>query len=164
MGLESVELLVEVEDSFDLLISDEAAERMRTVGDLADHLARRCSSRPVGCLTRTVFYRLRRALAIDGRVDRKRARPGMEIIRHRWRDRSRLAELLVLRIPRWKGGTLGELSREILARNYGLLSRYENAWNPGEVLDSVRRIVSDQTGVALRRISRETRFGDDLGF
>lgn len=38
MGLDTVELIVEIEKSFDISIPDEDAERIATVGQLADYI------------------------------------------------------------------------------------------------------------------------------
>ena len=46
MGLESVELVMEFEDEFELEIPDADAERMRTVGDVVQYVARRLHVAP----------------------------------------------------------------------------------------------------------------------
>ena len=68
MGLDVVELLMTVEDEFDVEIPVEAAEKMRTVGDLRDFLVqevqRRASlpQRRGWCRTQQAFYLIRRAV------------------------------------------------------------------------------------------------------
>lgn len=61
MGLDSIELVMEVEKAFDIRIPDQEAEKIRTVKDLYDvvwnHLSRRHSDK---CNSQLIFYKLRR--------------------------------------------------------------------------------------------------------
>jgi acyl carrier protein len=84
MGLDTVEMVMETEETFGIKIADEEAERCITVGDF---LACVLSHLPVGprgrCLTAAGFYRLRRALTEALGVQRRDVRP-----------KTRLADLL----------------------------------------------------------------------
>ena len=63
MGLESVELLYEVEEKFGINIPDLEAEKIFAVGDFADAVYRKIKAAPnQKCLTQIVFYRIRQAL------------------------------------------------------------------------------------------------------
>ena len=63
MGLDLVELVMEVEETFGFSIPDADAATLDTVGKLYDYvMAHRFEGREQGCLTRVVFYKLRRAL------------------------------------------------------------------------------------------------------
>lgn len=63
MGLDSVELLFEIEEKFGIEISDLEAEKIYTVGDFADTVYRKMKTIPnQKCLTQVVFYRIRQAL------------------------------------------------------------------------------------------------------
>ena len=63
MGLDLVELVMEVEDTFSISIRDEDAATLDTAGKLYDYiLARRFEGREPGCLTNVTFYKVRRAL------------------------------------------------------------------------------------------------------
>jgi acyl carrier protein len=63
MGLDLVELVLEVEDAFDLKIPDQDLERIRTVGALIQYVRFRVGSRAGEfCPTSRTFYRLRREL------------------------------------------------------------------------------------------------------
>ena len=69
MGLETVELVMEIEDEFSIKISDSDAEKMRTVGDLVYLVLRLVNepARPVeSCPTASRFYRIRRGLIAAG--------------------------------------------------------------------------------------------------
>ncbi|MCU7549986.1 hypothetical protein OCK74_12710 [Chitinophagaceae bacterium LB-8] len=64
MGLDSVEILMKVEDTFDIKIPDREAEQILTVGDFHDavwrHLSGRYSDK---CKSQILFYKLRRSFA-----------------------------------------------------------------------------------------------------
>ena len=63
MGLDAVELVMEVEETFGFAIPDEDIVSLDTVGKLYDYiLAHRFEGRQQGCLTSVAFYKLRRAL------------------------------------------------------------------------------------------------------
>src|SRR5262245_25707207 len=76
MGLDTVELVIEVEEEFNIKINDRDAEKVLTVGQLHDYIVERLPLNspwkitPAGelalaepCLTAAAFYRLRRAFA-----------------------------------------------------------------------------------------------------
>ncbi len=72
MGLDSVEIVMEVEDEFAISIPDDEAEKIRRVGELIEAVKRRVSlltRRP--CPTAKTFYGLRRALMHRIGVDRR---------------------------------------------------------------------------------------------
>lgn len=75
MGLDSVEIVMEVEDEFAISIPDDEAEKIRRVGELIEAVKRRVSlltRRP--CPTAKTFYGLRRALMHRIGVDRRDVR------------------------------------------------------------------------------------------
>ena len=79
MGLDGVELLLDVEQAFGISISDEDAMRTRTVGDLYELIVRSMDvdspqQRQV-CLTSATFYRIRRALRAVMEIKRSQIRP-----------------------------------------------------------------------------------------
>ncbi len=60
MGLDSVELLEEIEKTFDIRIPDPVAEKMDTVGKAYDEVWKRIQHRNSGkCILQVLFYRLR---------------------------------------------------------------------------------------------------------
>ena len=104
MGMELVELAIEVEETFGFTIPDEDAAALDTVGKLYDYiLERRFEGKEQGCLTSVAFYRLRRALmSVFGvaRDDIRRSLDLAEIIPRRRRQRwSGLQAALGLRLP-----------------------------------------------------------------
>lgn len=64
MGLDSIEILMKVEDTFGIKISNREAERILTVGDFHDAVWRQLSGRPSSvCQSQRLFYSLRRSFA-----------------------------------------------------------------------------------------------------
>lgn len=107
MGLDTVELLMEVEDAFGVFIPDAEAEQMRTVGDVYQYLLRQ-KDRPVvegtTCLTSACFYRIRRAMMKTFKIPRRTVRPEsrLEVLIPRPTRRSgwnALSQALMLPLP-----------------------------------------------------------------
>ena len=64
MGIDTVELVMSVEDAFDIKIPDDKSPALTTVGELYDYiLAQIQLPRPGTCLTAAAFYELRAGLA-----------------------------------------------------------------------------------------------------
>jgi len=71
MGLDSVELVLAIEEEFGVDIPDHDAEKMVTVGVIYEWLKIRiATTEPIACLTQRVFYKLRRALIENYRLER----------------------------------------------------------------------------------------------
>ena len=63
MGLDGVELIMEVEDEYGIKLPDEEASKFRTLGDLFDAILRRLDGRQLSpCVYSPLFYELRRAI------------------------------------------------------------------------------------------------------
>lgn len=78
MGLDGVELVMEVEEAFGIVIPDADAETIRTVGDLYRFVLAKMdgpTTEPSGCFSASEFYRLRRQLMGLFRIERRRIRP-----------------------------------------------------------------------------------------
>jgi len=78
MGLDVVELVIEIEEAFDISIPDDRASRIRTVGDVYDYIVEvkgnKIPSRDI-CLTAATFYRIRRAAYTSLGLVRNAIRP-----------------------------------------------------------------------------------------
>jgi acyl carrier protein len=108
MGLDTVELVLEIEEAFGVSIPDECAQEMRTVEDIYEFLLLRCPVAEQGsasrCLTAAAFYRLRRGLCEVAALERRDVRPSTPVTsllprgsrRATWQ---RLGELLALKLP-----------------------------------------------------------------
>jgi hypothetical protein len=80
MGLDIVEMVMDVEERFGISIPDSEAAGARTVGDLSDLVERFLAGMPQAavssmCLTSMAFFRLRRGLVESCGVARKSIRP-----------------------------------------------------------------------------------------
>ncbi len=67
MGLDTVELVMDVEESFGIQIPDDDAQKIVTVGDLFEFIKSQTDLAPAGtCLTATTFYEIRRGFENSG--------------------------------------------------------------------------------------------------
>ena len=78
MGLDSVELVLEIEEAFNVEIPDADAQEIRTVGELIHCVRSRLPRGPV-CLTSRTFYRLRREILQLLPLARDQIRPGSRV-------------------------------------------------------------------------------------
>jgi len=105
MGLDVVEILMEVEEEFDVTIAEEEVLQFRTLGSMHDYLLEKCGVRKrPDCPTRSAFYRVRRAVAEICHVEPKTLRPDTEILPligrwHRRRTWRRIEKELGLKLP-----------------------------------------------------------------
>jgi acyl carrier protein len=107
MGLDAVELLMEVEETFDIKIDDNDYPEIRTAGDLYDLIVARTPKQTSGrnCLSPRVFCRFRRALTTSFNIARSTIRLDTSLTslipekngRTSW---SRLQESLGLTLPK----------------------------------------------------------------
>ena len=80
MGLELVEILMEVEETFGIIISDDDAPQIRTVGQLHEYILEyRRKEMQQGCPTGRVFRDIRRVLTTTTSVPRRAIRPSTEL-------------------------------------------------------------------------------------
>lgn len=71
MGLDTVELLMNVENAFDIKIDNRDAEHIQTVGELHDYVVARIRMAKAGtCLTASTFYKIKTGLNNCGITER----------------------------------------------------------------------------------------------
>jgi len=75
MGLDGVELIMEVEDTFGISIPDEEAEYCSTVGGMYNIIISKLTPAEEGCLSNSAFYKLRKAMIDEFNFSRKEIRP-----------------------------------------------------------------------------------------
>ena len=183
MGLESVELVMDVEDRFGTSFPDAELERMQTVGDLLKFImARIRSQNSDACPSAAMFYPIRKILVDQFNVDRSNVRPSTRLeslvdanARHKfWQtiDSSLATRLPKLRRSKWlqwsgdvfppECSTVSQLVHQCVN-----LNRISDEFGPddtGAVFKIVKQIVADVAGVEESKISTETSFIIDLGF
>ena len=98
MGLDAVEIILEIEKSFGITISDDDVPRVRSVGDLHSLILEKLQpARSEACLTSHCFYRLRAALGELFGHERRRVVPDAEMEDLIPRERRRRAWKSLLR-------------------------------------------------------------------
>lgn len=119
MGLDTVELVIEIEARFDIVIADEDAGGLVTVGDVYKYVLDKLNRTEADqrCPSAVAFYRLRRALVQGLNVARERIRPDSssdDLIARRNRKQlwANLAQMLEhplpeLRRPKWMVEAIG---------------------------------------------------------
>lgn len=99
MGLDAVELVIRIEETFSIDLPDEELSSIRTVGDLYELVLSKVDTTPA-CLSSKAFYKTRRALMDSLDLSRRSVRPSTS-----------LESLLpsASRIRQWKeiGGAIG---------------------------------------------------------
>jgi hypothetical protein len=76
MGLDGLEIVLGVEKAFNISISDEEAEAIRTPRDLTDLvISRLAAARPSGCHSQIAFHRLRHGLVSALGIERRAVTP-----------------------------------------------------------------------------------------
>lgn len=105
MGLDMVDMVLRIEETFGIVIPDTEASQIVAIGDLHQSILQRLhENRSSKCLTARAFYRLRQGLVSETGVDRSAVRPDAplnEVVpaslrRHLW---PRLAARLALTLP-----------------------------------------------------------------
>ncbi len=133
MGLDAVELVMDVEDHFGIVIDDDEAGRLHTVGDLVALIRSRVdAASSSACLSLSAFFSLRRLIRDIVGDERMRLRPSQSIVdrlsranrRELWR---RLPEILgtvppALRYPRMIRVVLFLLSVLLLIAAFAIAS------------------------------------------
>jgi len=99
MGLDTVELVMDVEETFEVKISDEAAQRIVTVGELFECVVNQLELAVAGkCLSAATFYEIRSSFQKVG-------------IEERFGPSTRLSEVLPMRKRRSRWTELAEMSK-----------------------------------------------------
>lgn len=134
MGLDFIELLLELESSFGVMIPDADAQKIRTAGDLVEAVRSRVCRRPgATCLTSHNFYRFRRALMTALPLPRGAIRPDADLaaLIPVWQRRRVWGELRAagLRMPDLQMGPVGCLVVAVLtiAPHVALAFHYRDA-------------------------------------
>ena len=172
MGLDSVMIVISVEDSFGIKISDAEAASLRTPDQLAAFVAERVQALPDDfCITQQTYYRLRRgfrraipALAADLRLD---ARFDRFLHRDQW-PAVWAAVRNVAAAPEWpdrvpwpgllRGGprTIRDLVWHLAIALTPARGQQPERWSGQQVAYTVRRIILEESGVSPAFDSKRT--------
>jgi acyl carrier protein len=178
MGLDTVELVMEIEDEFGIAIPDADAELIQTAGQLHAYVCYRLRPRPVpACPSARAFYHLRAAIRRHCPIPRDAIRPSALLSRllpedlraHCWpviADTTGLRAFYSfdrrapLRFPAVYT-TLRDLVRKMT---------FPDPWHlpliTGEferrTWETLRRIISEQCGIAADQIHPHSHFINDL--
>jgi hypothetical protein len=178
MGLDVVELVMELEDEFGLSISDEVAEKLLvSVGTTIDlvlaELRRRDGEAGV-CATARSFYRLRRGLVRDCEVRHADVRLDVaigELLPRRQQRRAwqRVAGSAGLRgVESWTPFRAPFPPQEMSVRDLlktrvmPTYRRFDGSLDEDEVTRRVFEIVAEKAGLPVDRVHRESRYIEDL--
>lgn len=189
MGLDTVELVMAIEYHFNLAIPDPVAERLYTVGDVAEYIGQQLgvagqrqsavrvvvaqqvlSELPPGSeettplqqlvLDAQIIKALRYALrAQHGLLLPSLAQPANPAAPSLW---ERLTGGQLLLPPHWRTQTLAELIDWVVAYNYEKLLR-PPLTSQYEVEQAVIGLTSDKSGVPVEEIQLRHSFTNDLG-
>jgi hypothetical protein len=181
MGLDTVELVMRIEETFGIAIPDSAASRLLTPNDVTDYILTRVevSDAPLPCLTQKAFHLLRRSFTRTLQTPRKTFRPdatlksllpdegaedawasiGREVGVKGWPSAFR---------PRWLRALMPQdcqsvrgLIDHVLTHDPLGVRGDERRWTRGQVEDVLRRVIEDETGV--KDFTGASRFVDDMG-
>ena len=187
MGMDLIELVMEVEDAFALPIPDGDAEHLWTVGQTHAYVVRRLRERgppePGVCASARAFYRLRRKLSAVYGLPRAAVSPASRVgelvppaaDRGRWNDAVaafcelrpepfRLSAPLAPRFPP-DGLTVRELiyTRTVPgALQQGMYYRPDGSVDEAAVWRKLVQIVTEQAGVKGSEVEWDTRYIEDL--
>lgn len=163
MGLDLVELVMDVEEAFLISILDDEAVRMRTPRHVTDYVSSRlgASDQAGSCLTQRAFHKVRAvAMEMCGR-SRSAISPGVhwsEILppdrrRRHWNifrqkfGPSRLPPLTLFGAFPFGVGTVGGTAQYLAERAPASLKRAGEPWNRREIQRAIGRIIQDVTGI-----------------
>ncbi len=174
MGLDTVEMIMEWEEAFNIEIPDRDTDRIRTPKDAIDYICGRLcvtDARGGSCLSMRAFHQLRNAVCQDAGVPRASMRPRARLNdvtrtdrRKAWRAICAAGGWKRLTGPAYVPGlgffniTVEEVTYMLLARNARTLRKSDEPWTRSQIRCVVRATVSDTTRA--RNFKDEERFVD----
>jgi hypothetical protein len=180
MGLDIVEFVMAVEDSFETRIPDRDAEKLTTPRKLIDYLHGQLpQALTTSCLSQRAYYILRREVRFQIQRDDVRLRPSTKFddilsendAKEAWHqigDRLRAKNWSSARPGRWlswligpKILTLGDAGEYLATYSASRLKRTGEGWTWNEVAWVTDRIMRDH--LAINEYSLDDRFVQELG-
>jgi hypothetical protein len=178
MGLDLVELIIRVEETFGLPIPDRVATGLNTPGKVTDFILSQVeeSEAPLSCLSQKAFYSLRREFIQQLSLSRRQFVPDVklkEILPEDRKDevwKSIGSSLGVKRWPALSRTWLGfftptvqsvrELTDYFVTNEPLIVKGKETAWSRKQIWDVLERVIRDETGVT--DFSEDSRFIEDM--
>ena len=176
MGLDTVELVIAIEETFDLSIPNKDLETMTTPRHIIKYVQERVGSTPRrnSCLSQRAFYKVRSAITSSSKASRKEVRPNTRIgslFPYASRDQDwktfvnccGLGNLPKIRFGRsifYSPTRVRDLVASEVSRMAEELKTSDN-WSDAEVRSVVRLIVSEQLNI--EKFSDDDRFVEELG-
>ena len=183
MGLEGVELVMDIEDRFNTSIPDSTAEHIQTVGDLHSFLMNRIRQQNSdNCPSAAFFYPIRKLLVSEFEIERNTVKPATRLdslidAENRYKFWRKLEASVATRLPRlkrsqwlqWYGDTFPESCSTVaqLVNHCVDVNQITDEFGPDQsdaVWDVVCELVSEMAGVEKSTLKPETNFVNDLWF
>jgi hypothetical protein len=181
MGLDTVELVMRIEDTFGIAIPDEEASRLLTPDDVTDYILTRVevTDEPLPCLSQRTFYILRRSFIRTLQTPRHAFRPDVPLIDllpadlpdEAWERVGRdtgLKEWPSILKPRWLRSFIshecqscGDLVDYVLTHDVLSVKGAERRWTRSQVRDVLWRVIKNDTGV--KDFTGTSHFVYDMG-
>ena len=180
MGLDTVEIIVDIENCFNIHIEDEDAARIRTVGELIDHvwlLVKKEESN--SCLNQIIFFRIRKFFTAKHAIIPKEFKPYLRINQiiikeHLDQVVIDLENELNLTIPNISNcwiinsksirfsDTIQDLVDKIIFDNMQFISK-EKPISKTTVAGVIKYILKEISGVEIKDIPESAAIANDLG-
>ena len=181
MGLDTVEVVLRIEDTFGISIPDEVATGLFTPNDVIDYILTQVevSNEPLPCLTQKAFHLLRRSFIRTLHIPRRSFRldvPLKSLIpddqkEELWGEIGRdmgMKEWPSIFRPKWLRAmfphgcqNVRELVDYLLRHDLVRVKGEERKWTRTQVKDVLWRVIKDETGV--EDFTGESRFVADMG-
>lgn len=179
MGLDLVELVIRIEETFSIQIPDRVASELTTPKKVTDFILTQVeeSQAPLPCLSQKAFHLLRRGFTERLAFPRQQFHIDTalkEIVPEERRDV--VWEVIGLAVgakkwpamtrPKWLSfmspevQSVRELAEYLVANEPLLVKGAESAWSRAQVWDVLRRVIEDET--AARDFSEDSRFVEDM--
>jgi len=180
MGLDSVELVMAIEEEFGIEIPNEDAEQITTVGQMYDFLRKTLhSTPPAHCMTQRMFYRVRRAIIENYGVPKQSITLDTKLkdlvpeqhLKNKWPYLDLFAELDFPKLDRNWWPVARRTSTDVLTLRELLtamttLNAEKLLVEPGsdeEIWVRLTKVIQRQLNVELREIQPDASFTRDLG-
>jgi acyl carrier protein len=179
MGLDSVELVIRIEDTFGIQIPDRDAWELTTPRKVTDYILTRVKETddPLPCLSQKAFYLLRRQFTQQLLLPRRQFTLDatlIEILPEERRDEVWKTIGSSLRIKKWPALSrrawfgfmtppvlnVRELIDHLVTNEPLIVKGNETSWTRTQVRDVLKRLITDETSI--KDFSEDSRFVEDM--